>query len=121
MKERRNIVEPAKQVSMALEEAIQDRLISGKLPCKEAWEIDKKDYYTQTEEMLRANPTSMQTPALTCPKCQENSVYRAVKCAKCEHVFLYGKPGDFADRCPECGFSKMEDDRQKAREALQAG
>ena len=42
MKERRNIVEPAKQVSMALEQAIQDRLISGKLPCKEAWEVAKR-------------------------------------------------------------------------------
>jgi predicted RNA-binding Zn-ribbon protein involved in translation (DUF1610 family) len=89
--------------------------------CKEAYELDKKDYYTQLDERLRANPMSMQTPALTCRKCGENSVYRAFKCPKCGHMFFYGKASDFDDRCPECGFSKMEDDRKKAREARQAG
>jgi len=89
--------------------------------CKATYQIDKVDYHTEIREKGRANPMSMQTPALTCQKCQEDSGYRAVKCPKCEHMFFHGKSGDFADRCPECGFSKMEADRQKALERRQAG
>jgi len=49
-----------------------------------------------------------------CDKCGENSLYRAVKCAKCGVVFFRGEiRGDFPDRCPECGFSQMEGDRKK--------
>jgi hypothetical protein len=90
--------------------------------CKATYQIDKVDYHTEIREKIRANPTSMmQTPPLTCKKCGENSVYRAFKCPKCEHMFFYGKTGDFDDRCPKCGFSKMEDDRKKALEARKAG
>ncbi len=89
--------------------------------CKSAYQIDKKDYYTQIDEKMRANPMSIQTPALTCQKCGQNSVYRAVKRPKCGHMFFYGKRGDFDDRCPECGFSKMEDERKKARERRRHG
>lgn len=89
--------------------------------CKAAYQIDKVDYYTELREKTRANPMSMQTPALTCQKCQQNSAYRAFKCPQCGHMFFSGKAGDFEDRCPECGFSKMEDDRNKARERRQAG
>lgn len=84
--------------------------------CKHAWQIDEKDYYLQIEEKVKQNPMSMQTPALTCEKCGEPSAFRAVKCEKCGHMFFYGNPNDFNDRCPECGYSKMEADRE-ARKA----
>ncbi|MBW2117892.1 MAG: hypothetical protein JRH09_08250 [Deltaproteobacteria bacterium] len=38
----KSIVKPAKNVSRALEEAIRERLIKGRLPCKAAWEIAQK-------------------------------------------------------------------------------
>ena len=38
----KSIVKPAKDVSSALEEAIREKLIKGRLPCKAAWEIAEK-------------------------------------------------------------------------------
>jgi len=88
--------------------------------CKSTYQIDKKDYYEQIEEKMRANPMAMVTPPLTCKECGEQSALRAVKCEKCGQVFFYGAdPTDFADRCPECGHSKTESER-KAR-AVQRG
>jgi len=89
--------------------------------CKEAYQIDKKDYYEQVDEQMRANPMAMVTPALTCKKCGEQSVYMAVKCEKCGKMFFSGAvANDFADRCPDpaCGYSKTEAER-KARLAEQ--
>jgi len=85
--------------------------------CNAEYQMDKKDYYEQIEEKMRANPMSMVTPPLLCKQCSEQSVLRAIKCEKCGLVFLYGaNPADFADRCPECKHSKTEADR-KARAA----
>jgi len=81
--------------------------------CKAEYQMDKKDYYEQIEEKMRANPMAMVTPPLTCKECGEQSVLRAVKCEKCGHVFFYGAdPTDFADRCPKCGHSKTKADRE---------
>lgn len=88
--------------------------------CKARYQMPLREFFKQIEERMRANPTMMQTPALVCKDCQEESVYRAVKCPKCEHMFFYGNPNDFNDRCPECGYSQMEEDRKRAREARQA-
>lgn len=86
--------------------------------CKATYEIDLKDYYTELQEKAQANPAIMSgTPPLTCKECGEESLFRAVKCEKCGHVFFYGNPADFDDRCPECGFSKIEDERRRRREA----
>jgi len=80
--------------------------------CNAEYQMDKKDYYEQIEEKMRANPMAMVTPPLTCKECGEPSVLRAVKCEKCGHVFFYGAdPTDFADRCPKCGHSKTKADR----------
>lgn len=52
------------------------------------------------------NPTGM-----ACKKCGKETAYRIVKCDKCGEVFFYHYDGkDFADRCPKCGCSKVEDD-----------
>jgi ribosomal protein L40E len=80
--------------------------------CNAEYEIDNKDYL----EFMRknANPMAMESPAMKCEKCGENSVFKAVKCEKCGNVFFWGNPTDFADRCPKCGYSGMEDARKKA-------
>lgn len=82
--------------------------------CAATYQMDKKDYYEQMQEKMKANPLAQNLP-LVCKECGEDSIYRAVKCEKCGTIFFYQSvPHDFADRCPECNYSKMEAER-KAR------
>jgi len=83
--------------------------------CGHAWEMNLKEYFLFVEK--NADPSTILPPPLTCPKCKEPSGYRAVKCAKCGAVFEVGSvPGDFADKCPDCGYSQIAVDRKKAAE-----
>jgi predicted RNA-binding Zn-ribbon protein involved in translation (DUF1610 family) len=81
--------------------------------CGEAYQIDQRDYYEQIKEKMQVNPLSNQTPALTCKKCGEPSVYRAEKCEKCGKIFLYGVSRGMPDRCPDCGYSATEASRKE--------
>jgi predicted RNA-binding Zn-ribbon protein involved in translation (DUF1610 family) len=75
--------------------------------CENEWQLDKKDYLVYLKE--HATPGMMTAPPVVCPKCSEESAYRAEKCEKCGLVFERGTvPNDFADRCPKCGYSKAE-------------
>jgi DNA-directed RNA polymerase subunit RPC12/RpoP len=59
-------------------------------------------------------------PPLVCPKCSQESAYRAFKCEKCGKVFFPNTvQGKFDDICPGCGFSKVEE-RAKAAAAAPA-
>jgi hypothetical protein len=81
--------------------------------CGAEYQIRLKDYYRYIEE--HGDPSVMMVPALICKTCEEESVYAAVKCEKCETVFEKGwKRGDFEDRCPKCDYSKIETDRREA-------
>ena len=59
----------------------------------------------------------MQT--FVCIKCGENSAFRAMKCSSgsCGFVFtpVYDGSQDYADRCPECGYSAIEERKNKSR------
>ena len=82
--------------------------------CGAEYETGKRAYY----EFVQANssPMSVSRAPLVCEQCDQNSIYQAVKCEKCETVFFYGAiPDDFKDRCTECGYSKTEDLRQQAK------
>ena len=61
-------------------------------------------------QMRRGGP-----PAFACPQCGEpDSAYQANKCSKCSTVFIGDySSGDFADRCPECGYSAIEERRKQ--------
>ncbi len=85
--------------------------------CGAVYEIDKKKYYELLEEESRKHVDDMGPLAITCEKCGENSIFKAVKCEKCGEVFFYGEVGanDFPDRCPKCGYSAMEEQRKKDR------
>ncbi len=62
-------------------------------------------------QMRRGGP-----PAFTCPQCSEESAYQANKCTKCSTVFIADyTTSDFADRCPECGYSAIEERRQQGQ------
>jgi len=82
--------------------------------CKAGYEMGLKAYYKEVRDRLE--PVGMTTPALTCEKCGEASVYQGVKCANpdCGIVFIRGiVPGDFADRCPDCGQSETQEIRKR--------
>ncbi len=82
--------------------------------CEHEYEMDLKDYFIYMKE--HQDPMSMAAPAIVCPECGEESVYRSEKCEKCGLVFERGAvPNDFADRCPECKYSATEEARKKAR------
>ena len=82
--------------------------------CEAKYQTDKKDYL----EYVREHQKGLSTPPLVCKDCGEESIYKAVKCAKCGIVFFYGAVRDakFKDACPECGYSKTEEIRKKARQ-----
>ena len=88
--------------------------------CGAEYEMDKAECFRQIEEKMR--PGMSQAPPLVCEKCGEESLYRAVKCAKCGKTFFFGAvgTGDFPDRC-ECGYSQIEENRKKAAEARRQG
>jgi predicted Zn-ribbon and HTH transcriptional regulator len=85
--------------------------------CVAVYEIDKEKYYELVEEELRKHVDDMGPLAITCEKCGENSIFRAVKCEKCGEVFFSSEVGanDFPDRCPKCGHSAMEEQKKKGR------
>jgi len=57
------------------------------------------------------NPQSRGYP-FACPSCQQETVYKAMNCTKCELIFFKGIAQDprYADRCPDakCAFSSGE-------------
>lgn len=90
--------------------------------CGGAYEMDMKEFFDRREELMVLNPTGIEAPPLECKECGEESIYDAVKCGKCELVFFQGASGrdQFPDKCPECGYSKKQEDRRKAAEARAA-
>jgi len=85
--------------------------------CGAEYEMNKQVYFDSVDELVRQNPFLMQTPPLVCEKCGEESVFQAVKCPKCEVVFFRGAAGrgEFADKCPECGYSRSAELRKQAK------
>lgn len=86
--------------------------------CGAAYQMNLKEYYEYVQK--HADYRSLLPPPLICQECGEPSVYMAVKCPKCGDIFERGiVPADFADRCPNCGYSQIEWDRKKAAEVRQ--
>jgi ribosomal protein L40E len=82
--------------------------------CENTWQMDKRAYF----EYLQEHRVSMEVPPIVCPKCGQESGYRAEKCEKCGFIFERGAvAGDFPDRCPKCGYSAMEEARKKGKKA----
>ena len=78
--------------------------------CGEVWQMDKRDYYDYIEK-YRAG---FVVPGIPCPKCGEKEGYKVEKCPKCGTVFEPQTSG-YSDKCPNCGYSAMEELRKKAR------
>ena len=85
--------------------------------CEAEYTMDKKEYHEWRKKNLSF--AARGESGMVCQECGEQTVFGAVKCGneKCGHVFLIGAAGglDFTDRCPECGYSKTEEERKQAR------
>jgi len=94
--------------------------------CGAEYQIDKKDYFTYLKEhplnstdfiASLTDPNAMPSAPLVCKECGEKTAYRAEKCEKCGLIFIRGTVlNDFADRCPQCGYSKTESLRRQAQQ-----
>lgn len=80
--------------------------------CGVDYEISIKEY----DNFVRSTPGGSRAFAMSgaipmkCQKCQEPSVFAAIKCEKCGKVFFLGTvEGQYDDKCPGCGFSKSEE------------
>jgi DNA-directed RNA polymerase subunit M/transcription elongation factor TFIIS len=81
--------------------------------CGHMYELTPEERRRQMFEGGRMMMRQMGPPVFTCPQCGEESAYQANKCPKCETVFVPDwNSDDFTDRCPECGYSAIEEKRQ---------
>lgn len=83
--------------------------------CNQSYEMGKRTYHEDVQTKAAENPTPMMmTPPLPCEKCSKDGIFLAEKCEKCGNVFFQNSvPSDFADRCPDCKYSKTEAVRQE--------
>jgi DNA-directed RNA polymerase subunit RPC12/RpoP len=91
--------------------------------CKAVAELSRDEYRDIMQEEMEnseGGPMGMMMPGMgpmviTCTECSEKSLYMARKCEECEEIFIedYTVTDDYPDRCPECGYSRMEDMRNK--------
>lgn len=81
--------------------------------CQDKWEMNRREYF---DYLLEKRPEyGIIIPPVTCPKCGEESGYRAIQCPNCKAVYEENSvPNDLPDRCPECKYSEIEE-RRKAR------
>ena len=90
--------------------------------CGVTLEVNRDEYRDMMQEQMEnseGGPMGMMMPGMgpmvmTCTECDEKSLYMARKCEECEEVFIedYTITDDYPDRCPECGYSRMEDMRE---------
>jgi len=85
--------------------------------CNAEYEMTRDEF---REQMKAKGPGAMMMPgmgpqAFTCIDCGEESAFMAMKCPSCSFVFIqdFGSSDDYADRCPECDYSAIEERRNK--------
>ena len=82
--------------------------------CNADFDLERDDYRDQMSQI----PMMMMmesTPPLECTSCNKRSAFRATVCESCDSLFLpTPSSDDFPDRCPECGYSKIEERRNSA-------
>ena len=84
--------------------------------CGAEYTMDKKKYFEWHQ--VHYSVSSAAGTGMACKECGEETAYEAIKCEKCGHVFFKGAAGaDFIDTCPECDYSKIEDERKQAHQA----
>ncbi len=84
--------------------------------CGMDFELSTKEYSEQIMQGGMMGPMPMAQMPIKCSECGMQSAFRAVYCKKCEVIFIQDyTSGDFPDRCPECDYSDIEANREKAQ------
>ena len=84
--------------------------------CGADFEMSAEEYREQMMQGGMMGPGPMAQTPIECPECGMRSAFRAVKCKECGTIFMQDyTSGDFPDRCPECGYSDIEDRRNKSK------
>lgn len=80
--------------------------------CDSVYEVDRKKLNDQV--VKEGNPMGLGRWAFKCSQCNEKTAFLAVVCSQCEEIFMPDyTPGDRYDRCPECGYSEIENRLEK--------
>ena len=83
--------------------------------CEHIYTMTRDDLVEEVTSKGLLGPQPM-TPKLTCPECSEDAAIMAFQCKECETAFPRGTSlQDYSDRCPECGYSEMEEKRKAAK------
>lgn len=78
--------------------------------CGEEVQMEKREYYARVQEKRKLQPRSTMNVPIDCQQCGEESVFLAVECDECEHIFFKASAGgEYGDQCPECGYSAIEE------------
>jgi hypothetical protein len=81
--------------------------------CAAEYQMSEKDYYMRIDEERMKDPSKLATPGLICKDCGKDSLFEAEKCQnpECGVVFetAFIPKGEFGDKCPKCGYSKLEE------------
>lgn len=87
--------------------------------CGKAFEMSRRDFREGMTDM--EGPGGRMSgvgamPVFTCRYCGEESARVATKCEKCGKISVTGSVrGDYPDRCPECGYSHIEEKIQRRK------
>ena len=82
--------------------------------CEHAYQTDMKTYFEEVD--AKTDPATLEATPFTCPKCNKETIKRAEKCPECELIFVrFSVPNALADTCPECGYSKQQEKRDKVK------
>jgi len=85
--------------------------------CEAVYSMSMDKYGELISEVGPMAMVAMRTPGsvpFECKKCGEKTAYIATKCPKCGELFIQDyQSGDYPDRCPECGYSAIEESSQR--------
>jgi ssDNA-binding Zn-finger/Zn-ribbon topoisomerase 1 len=91
-------------------------LLCANPKCAKSLEMSDKEYTkfieSQGTQGMMMNPMMMGPMVFQCKFCNQKTMVMATKCEKCKNIFIQnmmaGQNGDYADRCPKCKYSAME-------------
>jgi len=76
--------------------------------CGAEYQMNRRTYFKSLRESPYFEDYDVDPP-LICKECGKASIYKAMKCEKCGGVFFpVSVSKDWGDRCPACGYSKIE-------------